>query len=186
VAALRKAGHPTITVRAEGAADLGRLFFHSEFATAVAGWVLEINPFDQPNVQEAKDNTAKALNRDPTHPQDLDRGSLDELLDGLEPPGYVAILAYLPYSDETDEAARRFRARLIEQHGVATTFGYGPRYLHSTGQFHKGGPSTGRFIEIVDDAAGDFGTLIRAQADGDLQTLRAHGLTAVRAGKEIL
>jgi transaldolase/glucose-6-phosphate isomerase len=78
---------------------------------------------------------------------------------------------------------------------VATTFGYGPRYLHSTGQFHKGGPSVGRFVEIVDEPQTDspvpgepytFATLIRAQADGDLQTLRAHGLPAVRVGKEIL
>jgi glucose-6-phosphate isomerase/transaldolase/glucose-6-phosphate isomerase len=191
VAALRKAGHPTITVRADGPADLGRLFFHSEFATAVSGWVLEINPFDQPNVQEAKDNTSKALAEGP---QDVDAGSLEEALQGIEPPAYVAILAFLPYSDEIDAGAARFRERLITEHGVATTFGYGPRYLHSTGQFHKGGPSTGVFVEIVDDASGepvpgeayDFGTLIRAQADGDLATLRAHGLTAVRVGKEIL
>ena len=192
VAALRQAGHPTITVRAEGPADLGRIFFYSEFATAVAGWVLEINPFDQPNVQEAKDNTAKALAEGP---QDADAGSLDELLSGIEPPNYVAILAYLPYSEETDAGAARLRERLITEHGVATTFGYGPRYLHSTGQFHKGGPPAGRFIEIVDDPATDlpvpgesygFKTLIRAQTDGDLQTLRAHGLPAVRVGKEIL
>jgi transaldolase/glucose-6-phosphate isomerase len=192
IAALRKAGHPTITVRADGPADLGRIFFHSEFATAVAGWVLEINPFDQPNVQEAKDNTAKAL---ADGPQDLEAGSLDDLLAGIEPPRYVAILAYLPYSDETSAAAARLRERLVAEHGVATTFGYGPRYLHSTGQFHKGGPAVGAFVEIVDEPAGDvevpgesygFKTLIRAQADGDLQTLRAHGLDAVRVGKEIL
>ena len=195
VAALRKAGHPTITVRAEGPADLGRIFFHSEFATAVSGWVLEINPFDQPNVQEAKDNTSKALQ---DGPGEIDAGSLDELLGDLAPPSYVSILAYLPYSEETDAAIARFRAKLITEHGVATTFGYGPRYLHSTGQFHKGGPANGRFIEIVDGAGGDgldvkipgesfdFKTLIRAQADGDLETLRAHGLPAVRAGKEIL
>jgi hypothetical protein len=191
VAALRKAGHPTITVRAEGPADLGRLFFHSEFATAVAGWVLELNPFDQPNVQEAKDNTAKALKEGP---QEVDAGDLSEMLHGIEPPTYVAFLAYLPYSDETDAAVARLRERLIREHGVATTFGYGPRYLHSTGQFHKGGPASGVFVEIVDDGSGvpvpgeayDFGTLIRAQADGDLATLRAHGLPAVRAGKEIL
>jgi transaldolase / glucose-6-phosphate isomerase len=192
VAALRKAGHPTITVRAEGPADLGRIFFHSEFATAVAGWVLEINPFDQPNVQEAKDNTSKAL---AGGPQDVDAGSLDDLLAGIEPPRYVAILAYLPYSEQTDAAVARLRERLVSQHGVATTFGYGPRYLHSTGQFHKGGPAAGAFVEIVDDPSIDlpvpgeaygFKTLIRAQADGDLQTLRAHGLDAVRVGKEIL
>jgi transaldolase / glucose-6-phosphate isomerase len=192
MAALRKSGHPTITLRAETPADLGWIFFQSEFATAVAGWALEINPFDQPNVQEAKDNTNRALREGPG---ELDAGSLDELLGGLEPPSYVAILAYVPYSEETDAAAARMRERLITEHGVATTFGYGPRYLHSTGQFHKGGPPVGRFVEIVDEPQADlpvpgesytFGTLIRAQADGDLQTLRAHGLGAVRVGKEIL
>jgi glucose-6-phosphate isomerase len=191
LAALRQAGHPVITVRALEPSDLGRIFFLSEFAVAVAGWVLEINPFDQPNVQEAKDNTAKALD---DGRQEVDPGELEEVLAGIEPPAYVAILAYLPYSEEIDAGAARFRERLITERGVATTFGYGPRYLHSTGQFHKGGPSTGVFVEIVDDARGepvpgeayDFGTLIRAQADGDLATLRAHGLTAVRVGKEIL
>jgi transaldolase / glucose-6-phosphate isomerase len=192
VAALRKAGHPTITVRAGGPADLGRIFFHSEFATAVAGWVLELNPFDQPNVQEAKDNTSRALDEGP---QEIDPGSLDTVLSGIEPPSYVAILAYVPYSEQTDAGAARLRERLVREHGVATTFGYGPRYLHSTGQFHKGGPAVGAFVEIVDDATADvpipgesygFETLIRAQADGDLQTLRAHGLQAVRVGKEIL
>jgi transaldolase / glucose-6-phosphate isomerase len=192
VEALRKAGHPTITVNAEGPADLGRIFFYSEFATAVAGWVLELNPFDQPNVQEAKDNTSRVLKEGAP---DLDPGNLDDLLSGLEPPRYVAILGYLPYSEETDAAVQRFRAKVIEEHGVATTFGYGPRYLHSTGQFHKGGPSTGAFVEIVDDPKGDldvpgepytFAQLIRAQADGDLQTLRSHDLDAVRIGKENL
>jgi transaldolase / glucose-6-phosphate isomerase len=192
VEALRKAGHPTITVNAEGPADLGRIFFFSEFATAVAGWVLELNPFDQPNVQEAKDNTARVLKEGSG---ELDPGGLDDIVGGLEPPSYVAILAYLPYSDETDAAVARFREKLITEYGVATTFGYGPRYLHSTGQFHKGGPPSGRFLELVDEPQGDvpvpgeeytFAQLIRAQADGDLQTLRSHDLTAVRAGKEIL
>jgi transaldolase / glucose-6-phosphate isomerase len=126
---------------------------------------------------------------------ELDPGGLDDIVGGLEPPSYVAILAYLPYSDETDAAVARFREKLITEHGVATTFGYGPRYLHSTGQFHKGGPPSGRFLELVDEPQGDvpvpgeeytFAQLIRAQADGDLQTLRSHDLTAVRAGKEIL
>jgi transaldolase/glucose-6-phosphate isomerase len=192
VAALRKAGHPTITVHAQGPAGLGRIFYFAEFATAVVGWVLELNPFDQPNVQEAKDNTARVLKEGAP---DLDPGSLDELLDGLAPPRYLAILGYLPYSDETDAAVARFRAGLITEHGVATTFGYGPRYLHSTGQFHKGGPPTGAFVEIVDEPTTDldvpgepytFAQLIRAQADGDVQTLRAHDLDAVRISKEDL
>jgi transaldolase / glucose-6-phosphate isomerase len=192
ITALRKAGHPTITIRADGPADLGRIFFHAEFATAVAGWVLEINPFDQPNVQEAKDNTNRVLLEGA---RDLDPGDLSQLLHGIEPPRYVAIMGYLPYSEETDAAVARMRERIVAEHGVATTFGYGPRFLHSTGQLHKGGPSTGAFVQIVDDPQTDveipgepysFATLIRAQADGDLQTLRAHGLDAVRITKEVL
>ena len=104
-------------------------------------------------------------------------------------------MGYVPYGDEAEAAIAALRARVVEQHGVATTFGYGPRFLHSTGQLHKGGPSTGAFVQIVDEPQVDtevpgepytFGALIRAQADGDLQTLRAHGLDAVRVGKEIL
>jgi transaldolase / glucose-6-phosphate isomerase len=186
MAALSKAGHPVLTLRAHGIEDLGRIFFLFEFATAVAGWVLEINPFDQPNVQEAKDNTARVLEQGAP---DLDEGDLAQILDGLEPPGYLAIMGYLPYSDDVDAAVARLRARVIERHGVATTWGYGPRFLHSTGQFHKGGPPTGRFLQLVHDSDEDleipgrdfgFRTLISAQADGDLQTLRAHGLTAAR------
>ena len=186
LAALKEAGHPVITVRALGPSDLGRIFFLSEFAVAVAGWVLEINPFDQPNVQEAKDNTNRVLQEGSPG---LDAGSLSELAEGLAPPAYYAIMGYLPYSDETEAAVARLRASLIESHGVATTWGYGPRFLHSTGQFHKGGPKVGRFLQIVDEPPQNlevpgepftFGTLIRAQADGDLQTLRNHGLPAVR------
>jgi transaldolase / glucose-6-phosphate isomerase len=187
VAALAAAGHPTVTLTAAGVNDLGRVFFFAEFATAVAGWVLDINPFDQPNVQEAKDNTAKVL--DQGAPEGLQDGSLGELLDGLESPAYLAIMGYLPYDDAVDAAVAGLRTKLIERYGVATTFGYGPRFLHSTGQFHKGGPPIGRFLQLVHDAGDDldvpgkpysFRTLIDAQADGDLQTLRGHGLPAAR------
>jgi glucose-6-phosphate isomerase len=186
VAALADAGHPVFTVEAGGPSDLGDVFFVAEFATAVAGWALEINPFDQPNVQEAKDNTKRVLDEGPP---ELERGDLDSLVSGLAPP------RYLPYSADTEAAIARYRERVVCQHHVATTFGYGPRFLHSTGQLHKGGPATGAFLQIVDDPGEDvdipgadysFATLIRAQADGDLQTLRSHGLDAVRAGKEIL
>jgi glucose-6-phosphate isomerase len=185
---LKDAGHPVITIRALGPTDLGRIFYLSEFAVAVAGWVLEINPFDQPNVQEAKDNTNRVLRGDGS--ADLDPGTLIELTGkGLEPPAYFAIMGYLPYSSETEAAVSRLRQKLIAEHHVATTWGYGPRFLHSTGQFHKGGPKTGRFLQIIDEPQQDleipgeqftFGTLIRAQADGDLETLRNHGLPAVR------
>ena len=106
IAALAEAGHPTITVHAAGPDDLGRVFFLSEFATAVVGWVLEINPFDQPNVQQAKDATQKVL--DEGSP-DLEDGDLGALLGGLEPPAYLAIMGYLPYSDEIEAAAGRLR-----------------------------------------------------------------------------
>jgi len=188
IAALAKAGHPTITVQARGPEDLGRVFFLSEFATAVVGWVLEINPFDQPNVQQAKDATQKVLDEGAP---DLEDGDVAELVSGLEPPGYLAVMGYLPYSAAIEAAVGRLREALIAGRHVATTYGYGPRFLHSTGQFHKGGPPVGRFLQLVADADADadaeipgeaftFRTLISAQADGDLQTLRDHGLEAVR------
>jgi len=192
VGELIAAGHPVFTIDADGPDDLGRVFFLSEFATAVAGWALGINPFDQPNVQEAKDNTKRVLEEGSP---ELEDGDLDALLGGLEPPRYLAIMGYLPYEGAVESGAARFRERVVRRHHVATTFGYGPRFLHSTGQFHKGGPAVGAFLQIVDEPEEDlevpgepytFGTLIRAQADGDLQTLRSHGLDAVRAGREIL
>ena len=173
-------------VQARGPEDLGRVFFLSEFATAVVGWVLEINPFDQPNVQQAKDATKKVLDEGAP---DLEDGEPSSLFDGLEPPGYVAIMGYLPYSDEVEAAVSRLREKLIAAGHVATTYGYGPRFLHSTGQFHKGGPAVGRFLQLTHDSDADadipgddfdFRTLISAQADGDLQTLRDNDLAAVR------
>jgi transaldolase / glucose-6-phosphate isomerase len=186
IEALAQAGHPTVIVQARGPDDLGRVFFLSEFATAVVGWVLEINPFDQPNVQQAKDATKKVLTEGA--PEEV-AGDVATLFSGLEPPAYLAIMGYLPYSEEVEAAITRLREKVIAAHHVATTYGYGPRFLHSTGQFHKGGPAVGRFLQLVHDGDADadipgdefdFRTLISAQADGDLQTLRDHGLEAVR------
>jgi len=189
------AGHPTITLPAHGPADLGRIFFLTEFAVAVAGWALEINPFDQPNVQEAKDNTARVLGSGSV-PSVAVAGDdeLRALLADAKPPHYVALLGYVAPSAEFDEAVSGLRAAIRSSTGAATTFGYGPRYLHSTGQLHKGGPPTGRFLQLVTSApardaeipgAGySFGTLIAAQAAGDLETLRAHGLAAERVELE--
>ena len=186
VAALRDAGHPVVTLTAHGPKDLGRIFFFAEFATAVSGWVLGINPFDQPNVQEAKDNTQQVLDRLTSgeglqEPPDASDDDLRALVDGLAPPAYLAVLGYLPASPEVDAAVEDLRAAMRARTKVATTYGYGPRYLHSTGQFHKGGPAEGRFLLLVHDPVEDvdvpsapytFGQLQRAQAVGDLHTLR--------------
>ncbi len=191
VRALADAGHPTVTMSVEGAADLGRIFFFAEFATAVAGWVLGINPFDQPNVQEAKDNTAKLLAAGDL--PDVDPGDLAELLGQAEPPHYVAVLGFLAPSDEIDAAVAELRAAIRDASHATTTFGYGPRYLHSTGQLHKGGPPNGLFIQLLHDGGEDveipgagygFRHLKHAQAIGDLLTLRDHGRPAVQVRLE--
>jgi glucose-6-phosphate isomerase/transaldolase/glucose-6-phosphate isomerase len=194
IAALGEAGHPTLTLTAYGPADLGRIFFFSEFATATAGWVLGINPFDQPNVQEAKDNTKRVLDEYeakgalPELP-DADDDALRGLLADAEPPAYVAIMAYVPPSDDFDRAIAELRTTIRDATKATTTFGYGPRFLHSTGQFHKGGPPIGRFLQLVWDGPEDaeipgspytFGTLKNAQAIGDLHTLRGHDRPAER------
>jgi len=187
VQSLKRAGQPVVTLASHGPADLGRLFFFAEFATAVAGWVLGINPFDQPNVQEAKDNTKEVLDAG-----DLPRvepGDLDELLRRAAPPHYVAIMGYVKPSQEFDAAVAELRRKIRDRTKATTTFGYGPRYLHSTGQMHKGGPKTGLFVQLVHDGDEDaeipeagygFRHLKNAQAIGDLQTLRDHGLPAVQ------
>jgi transaldolase/glucose-6-phosphate isomerase len=187
IEALGRAGHPTTIGRVVGgASDLGRIFFVTEFATAVAGWALRINPFDQPNVQEAKDNTGRILKEG--LPEE-DPGSLEELLSKASPPKYIAILGYVNPSEEYDAAVRDLRVALRKRTKCTTTFGYGPRYLHSTGQYHKGGPANGLFIQLYQPAAEDveipeagysFEHLKNAQALGDMQTLRAHGLEVVR------
>jgi hypothetical protein len=141
-------------------------------------------------VQEAKDNTARVLAEGLP---ELDPGDLDELLDRAAPPHYVAIMAYVAPTPEFDAAAAELRARIRERTRATTTFGYGPRFLHSTGQMHKGGPPTGLFLQLVHDGEEDveipeagytFGHLKTAQAVGDLQTLRDHGLPAVQVRLE--
>jgi hypothetical protein len=187
--ALAAAGHPVITRSIHGPTDLGRLFFFAEFATAVAGWVLGINPFDQPNVQEAKDATARELDQGVEDPPDASDDALRALLSGLGAPEYLAILGYVAPSAEFDAAITDLRATLRDATGAATTFGYGPRYLHSTGQLHKGGPPHGRFLQLIHDSEPDidvpgaghgFTRLKHAQTIGDLETLRAHGRPAGR------
>jgi transaldolase/glucose-6-phosphate isomerase len=194
VKALADAGQPTVTLSAGGPDDLGRIFFFAEFATAVAGWALGLNPFDQPDVQAAKDMTGRILEQVQEsgkldEPADADDDALRSLLGSAEPPSYVAILGFLAPSDEFDAAVSELRTAIRDATKATTTFGYGPRYLHSTGQLHKGGPAEGRFLELVHDGDEDveipgrpfaFGLLKNAQAAGDLQTLRERGRPAER------
>jgi transaldolase/glucose-6-phosphate isomerase len=196
--ALADAGHPLLRIPTGGPADLGRVFMLFELAVAVAGWGLQINPFDQPNVQQAKDATKRVLaDYESTHelPQepDADDAALSALLADAAPPDYVAIMGYVQPSPEFDAAIAELRAAVRRGGGAGgratTTFGYGPRFLHSTGQFHKGGPKSGRFLQLLHDGPHDveipgapytFTTLKNAEAIGDLKTLRKGGLPAER------
>jgi glucose-6-phosphate isomerase len=195
VQALADAGHPVITIPTSGPGDLGRIFMLAELAVAVAGWGLQINPYDQPNVQQAKDATNKVLDgyRQDHHLPSVEEATdeeLRELLLGAGPPHYVALMGYMPPGTGLDEALGELRASVRAATKATTTFGYGPRFLHSTGQFHKGGPKVGRFLQLLhgDEHADveipgqpfSFGTLEEAQAIGDLNTLRETGLPAQR------
>ena len=180
---LQRAGHPVFRLNLADRYDLGGEFFRWEFATAVAGHALGIHPFDQPNVQESKDNTGRVLKevetqgRFPSLPMLTPRQALTQLLEQATP------------SPQLDASIRALRKAVMLRHHIATTAGYGPRYLHSTGQLHKGGPNSGLFLELVDSMKPDlpvpgkfysFGTLAQAQAVGDLQSLQTHQRPAVR------
>lgn len=186
-------------------------FVRWEIATAVAGALLHINPFDEPNVQQAKDATGSLLDRvraqgalpvpppdrtdhgvaltlTPAARQQLGGQRPESLLALVQPGDYVALLAYLAPAPAVDEEAGRFRAAVRDRTRAATMFGYGPRYLHSTGQLHKGGPGTGVFVLVSAEAAMDlpipgqqytFATLELAQALGDFSSLAAAGRRAV-------
>ena len=208
--ALEAAGHPVLrlTTRVDG---LGAEFFRWEFATAVAGAVLGINPFDEPNVAEAKEKTkallsAYAADRKLPQPQPAATDSSVEVfssrftgtspaavvraaIDSLQARDYVAFLSYLPAESEVQAAIAEARQAIRSKTRAASTFGVGPRYLHSTGQYHKGGPNTlVAFVITADDetataipeAGYTFAVLKRAQALGDTQTLEAHERRTVR------
>jgi glucose-6-phosphate isomerase len=188
---------PTVGTAVSG--PLGAQFLAWEYATAVAGWALRINPFDQPNVQESKDNTGEVLAggpssvRDPLFTEggvqvhatgdlladvkDL-RGAVEALLAAVPDRGYLAVMAYLDRWADADAA--RLRELLARRLAHPVTFGWAPRFLHSTGQFHKGGPQTGAFLQVTGAVERDlevpgrdvtFGTLQAAQALGDLRAL---------------
>ena len=176
----------TARVRLDDPYDLGAEFFRWEFATAFAGSVLGINPFEQPDVQAAKDRTAAIL--ESGGDVELEPvGSVDELLGQAGPGDYVAILAFVDpaRAHELEPLVERARTET----GCVVTFGIGPRYLHSTGQLHKGGPNSVLALQVVDDLGEElkipgrkfgFRRLIAAQAAGDLQALQERGRRVAR------
>jgi transaldolase / glucose-6-phosphate isomerase len=179
-------------VRLPAPYELGQEFYRWEFATAVAGSVLEINPFDQPNVQAAKDKTSEVLAAG-GEPDVEPRGSLDELFAQAQPGDYVAIQAFIDPTREAELEPLIERARA--ETGCVVTHNLGPRYLHSTGQLHKGGPNTGLFVQVVDDPGKEvsipgrkfgFRRLIQAQAAGDFASLEERGRRIVRVRLEDL
>jgi len=218
---LSSAGHPLVRLVLQDPSDLGEEFFRWEVAVAVAGSLMGINPFDEPNVKEAKDRTGELLSAyesagalpepAPVYTEDglsvfADLDADTELAKGAggnvdlvgwlrahlgraKAPDYVGIQAFVGPDEGIKDDLARMRCFLRDRLGVATTFGWGPRFLHSTGQLHKGGPDRGVFLQITADDAHDidclgrsytFGVLARAQALGDLQALQDRGQRVLR------
>lgn len=220
VDALRKSGHPVVEIGLRDLLDLGREFFRWEVATAVAGTILGVNPFDEPNVAESKEKTNALLeefqkrgrlpSRGPAleveglqiHGETLafSKGApgdfLSLFLNQSQPSDYVAIMAYLERSERHDALLQQFRAMIRDRTHLATTVGYGPRFLHSTGQLHKGGPGEGRFLQITTEdrqalpipgAPYGFSLLKQAQALGDFLSLtnRGRSILEIHLGREV-
>jgi hypothetical protein len=213
---LAAAGHPVIRIDIPQAIDLGGEFVRWEVATAIAGAVLGIDPFDQPNVEEAKQKTRQVLEvvdqpvGPPASATVAASGHLTLVGDAplnltagdgsavgevrrhfarLKPTGYVALQAFIAPTPARDAAFAAIRTLVRDRTRRATTLGYGPRFLHSTGQLHKGGPTSGLFLQLTADHPADrqipgwpytFGVLIDAQALGDFTTLEAHDLPVLR------
>lgn len=182
--AIEAAGHPVVRLPAIGPLDLGAEFFRWEFATAIAGHILGINPFDQPNVEEAKQMARQLLTGSAPEPETPPAAAV---VASLRPGDYLAILAYLPRNRTSTARLEQARHALRNRLRVAVTVGFGPRYLHSTGQLHKGGPNTGVFLVVEDPPAVDFpvpgesytfAALETAQARGDVAALLRHGRRA--------
>ena len=214
--ALATAGHPVLRFVLGDPIDLAGEFFRWEVATAVAGIVLGVDPFDEPNVTESKENTRRVLDeleRQGSFPHEEPLavgdgltlygdtplrltagdgtlvGELHRHLERKREGGYLAIGAFVAPTTERAAAIDRIRARLRDATGLATTGGFGPRYLHSTGQLHKGGPAVGWFLQLTSDHPEDlpvpgrhytFGQLIDAQARGDMEALDTHDLPVLR------
>ncbi|HYP24180.1 MAG TPA: glucose-6-phosphate isomerase [Actinomycetota bacterium] len=180
-------GHPVIRLDVRGPEELGAQMFLWEFATAVASAALGINAFDQPDVEAAKKAARAALESD--EEPDWTEDDVDALFAGAAPGDYAAFLAFAPRTVETTETLDAARAKVARSQGIATTAGVGPRYLHSTGQLHKGGPDSVRAVVILDAPESetgipgqpyDFGHLLRAQATGDYEALKSAGKKVAR------
>jgi len=223
VDSLTAAGHPVVELVLEDPLDLGETFFTWEFAVAVAGSLMGIDAFDQPNVQESKDNTKRILedykkngslpkqapvgapgkvtifsspgSRGPAG-SSAPRETLSTLLSMVTAGDYVALTEYFAQTPKRDQLLAEIRAEISQNLHVATTTGYGPRFLHSTGQLHKGGSDAGVFIQLTADDAQDvpipgetfgFSVLKQAQALGDFQSLASRGRRAIRVdlGRDI-
>jgi len=216
--ALQKAGHPVVQIDLKTRNDLAGEFFRWEMATAVTGLILKVNPFDEPNVSESKDNTMAVLTQfektgqlvfPPA--QNYEGGialsgdigaqpnpelaqTLDTFLKHANENSYVALMAYFASSKKYHALLQTLRIKIRDKYHLATTLGYGPRFLHSTGQLHKGGKRNGLFIQFtidekvdlaIPEASYSFGVLKRAQALGDFHSLVRHKLQVldIRLGK---
>ena len=214
---LKNAGMPTVQITVSDKIDLGEEFMRWEIASATAAAVMGVDPFVQPAVQESKDNTSRILaefarsKKLPSQTPIAEKGKLALFSSGatgdalkgakdframlaafmnlIKPGDYFATMAYVSPNPTVDKEIAAIRKAVIERYGVATTFGYGPRCLHSTGQLHKGGPNTGVFLQITQDhrdsipipgALYDFAQLNQAQYLGDFQSLEAHGRRVIR------
>ena len=175
-------------VRVPDPYEVGQEFFRWEFATAVAGSILGINPFDQPDVQSAKDRTSAVL-ASGSEPDVEPVGSAAELFAQANEGDYVCIQAFVNPTAEAEAKVLELAAQGRAATGCVVTHGFGPRYLHSTGQLHKGGPPTGLYLQVVDETGAEiaipgkpfgFGKLIRAQAAGDFESLKERGRRVAR------
>lgn len=194
---LAAAGHPVVDIVLEDALDLGEIFFLWEFATAVAGAMLGIDAFDQPNVQESKDNTKRLLEEYKTkgsmtvsraQTEVSDAEAIAGLLAKVKAGDYVAFTEYFAETQSRNERIAQIRETVARELHVATTTGYGPRFLHSTGQLHKGGADNGVFLQLTGGGGDDialpgekfsFGVLVRAQAIGDFESLASRNRRAL-------
>ncbi len=201
-ASIVASGAPVIRFPVRDAYDLGGQMFAWEVAIAAAGAALAVQPFDQPDVELAKDLARKAMasgSASTTRPSEVDSvpaddaGRLAEAIEGWlaqsRPREYIALQAFLDPSPENEQTLQEVRERLLKKTRLVTTLGFGPRFLHSTGQYHKGGPNRGLFLQFVDEPDSDlnvpesdfsFGRLIASQALGDYQALRQKGRRVLR------